>query len=221
MFKRFFLGAVALAAFSMVFSQDSTTRTPTRRHAKTVVAKGSKVRLLRAALAPSDFPIAIKAYDSTPGSVLVISKSARGAKQSPLYTKALENEQVASVVSWQNTERTHFGFLVLTTPSEGNLYNVLFFLYHDGKLSIPIDDVATGYPVIPSIRRTDKSGQIQIAFDDGSGDATNDKVKTVVLYTWSDYSHRFVKNVHQVAAESVERPRSRVEKTRAADDNGN
>ena len=126
--------------------------------------------------------------------------------------------------AWQNTERTHYGFLVLTTPSDGTLYNVLFYLYHDGKLTMPINDVATGYPVFPTIRKSDKNGQIQISFDDGGGDKTNDKIKTVVLYTWSDVSRHFVKNVHEVAAESVERSSvkrsrgSRIEKTKAADD---
>jgi hypothetical protein len=201
-------------------------RAATRHSKKLVVAHKtlSHPRQVRAVLSPSDFPITLTAFDrvssdeATSNTVLEISRNGfKGTKAAALYTKALDGEQINSVVSWQNTERTHFGFLVLTTPSEGNLYSVLFFLYHDGKLTMPIDEVATGYPVFPTIRKTEKSGQIQISFNEGSSDATNDKIKTVVLYTWSDYSRRFVKNVHTVAAEAVERHRpAKVEKTQAA-----
>lgn len=225
------MGVVALTALGQgVYAQDSGIRSKAS-HKKTVAAKPASHRQMRAVLAPSDFPITLSAFDranpseGTTTTVLEISKSAfGGGKPTPIYTKVLDGEQISSVVSWQNAERTHYGFLVLTTPSDGNLYNVLFYLYHDGKLTLPINDVATGYPVFPTIRRSDKTGQIQISFDDGSGDATNDKQKTVVLYTWSDTTRRFVKNMHEVAAESVERTNvkrsrgSRIEKTKAAGD---
>ncbi len=231
--QKLLVGVVALTALGqVVYAQDSAVGTRSRAsHKKTAVGKTTAHRQVRAALAPTGFPITLSAFDranpdtGTTTTVLEISKSGfGGGKATPIYTKALDGEQISSVVSWQNTERTHYGFLVLTTPSDGNLYNVLFYLYHDGKLTLPINDVATGYPVFPTIRRSDKTGQIQISFDDGSADATNDKQKTVVLYTWSDTGRRFVKNVHEVAAESVERSSvkrsrgSRIEKTKAADD---
>jgi hypothetical protein len=186
-----------------------------------------KPRQVRAVLAPSDFPISLTAFDSIKktedgsGTVLEIAKNGyKTFKPEALFTKDLDGEQISSVVSWQNPTRTHFGFLVLTTPSAGNLYSVMFFLYHDGKLTMPIDEIATGYPVFPTVRRTEKSGQIQIEFYDGNTASTNDKVKTLVIYTWSDWSKKFLKNMHRVAGEStsaVERGR-KVEKTAAARD---
>ena len=181
-----------------------------------------RVRQIRASLAPTDFPITLTAYDrktkdvDSSGTVLEIAKNGYNSfKGETLFTKDLDGEQISSVVSWENPERTHFGFLVLTTPAQGNLYTVMFLMYHDGKLSVPIDEIATGYPVFPTIHRNEKSGQIQIEFDDGNVANTNDKVRTLVIYTWSDWSKKFMKNVHRVAAESVER--RRVEKTQAAD----
>jgi len=228
MLTRVFVGLAVLGAIAQgVCAQESEGGSRAKASHKVASRKPiGHARQVRAVLAPSDFPITLTAFDrvnpeaGTSGTILEISKNGfKSTKPLALYTKALDGEQINSVVSWQNAERTHFGFLVLTTPSQGNLYSVFFFLYHDGKLTMPIDDVATGYPVFPTIRKSDKTGQIQIAFDDGSNDSTNDKIKTVVLYTWSDYSRRFVKNVHQVAAESVERHRGgRVEKTQAAGD---
>jgi hypothetical protein len=195
-------------------------------HRKTAVKDASVHRTPRAILCPTDFPIRFTAYDrpttdDTPsGTVMEISKVGfKGSKPVGLYAKDLEGEQISSLVSWENPERTHFGFLVTTTPASGNLYSVMFFLYHDGKLTMPIDEVATGYPVFPSIKRSDKTGQIQISFYDGSADVSTDEKKTVVYYTWSDTSHRFLKTVHEVAGVSVERrrPRARkIEKTEAA-----
>src|SRR2546421_2216846 len=169
-------------------------------------------RQVRAVLSPMDFPIRLTAYDRMNkegtgfGTMLQIAKTGyKTLKPEALYTKDLNNDQISSVVSWHNSERTHFGFLVLTMPQAGNLYSVMFFLYHDGQLTMPIDQVATGYPVFPTIKHTDKSGQIQVELFDGNEDATNDKVRTLVVYTWSDWSHHFVKTVHRVAAASAER----------------
>ncbi|HEY3781018.1 MAG TPA: hypothetical protein VGL56_08050 [Fimbriimonadaceae bacterium] len=204
----------------------SVHRKLVKKGTKTAVKDATVHRTARAILCPTDFPIRFTAYDrptsddAATGTVMEISKMGlRGARPIPMYTKDLEGEQISSIVSWENSERTHFGYLVLTTPASGNLYSVMFFLYHDGKLTMPIDEVATGYPVFPSIKRSATTGQMQISFNDGSEDATNDQKKTVVYYTWNDTSHRFLKAVHEVAAESVERKRPRarkVEKTEAA-----
>jgi len=167
-------------------------------------------RQVRAVLAPSGFPISLTAYDrmnSDNGgmsTVLQIAKTGyKTMKPEALMTKDLNADEIASVVSWHNAERTHFGFLVLTAPQAGNLYSVMFFLYHDGQLTMPIDHIATGYPVFPTIKRTDKSGQIQVELYDGNEKATNDMVRTLVVYTWSDWRHKFVKTVHTVAGVSA------------------
>src|SRR5947209_1251659 len=114
-------------------------------------------RQVRAVLSPSGFPISLTAYDRMSqdgtgnGTILQIAKMGyKTMKPVALVTKDLNNDQISSVVSWHNAERTHFGFLVLTTPQAGNLYSVMFFLYHDGQLTMPIDQIATGYPVFPT-----------------------------------------------------------------------
>ena len=221
--KRILIISAALAlVVQAAFAQEETARSAPKAHKKPAIHRVvTKPRNVRAVLSPNDFPITLTAYDrptkeaDASGTVMEISKNGyKSFKSEALYTKDLDGEQIASIVSWQNTERTHFGFLVLTTPSAGNLYSVMFFLYHDGKLTMPIDEIATGYPVVPSIRKSDKTGQIVIAFDDGNTAATNDQKKTVVYYTWSDYSKKFLKSVHEVAAESVsrERPKPRGKK---------
>lgn len=208
-------------------AQETTAPKP-KTHKKATVRKTlGHPRQVRAVLSPSDFPISLTAFDrkssdaDSSGTVLEISKNGyKSFKPEALYTKDLDGEQISSVVSWNNTDRTHFGFLVLTTPSAGNLYSVMFFLYHDGKLSMPIDEIATGYPVFPTIKHTDKAGQIQIEMFDGNTAATNDKVRTLVVYTWSDWSKKFLKTSHRVAAASAERPRGKkIIKTDAASGN--
>lgn len=223
--KLFLVVTALVVLFGQATAQDDggIKRTIHKKSPKTM-----RPRQVRAVLAPTDFPIRITAFDratsdaDTGGTVLEISKNGyKSMRPEALYTKDLDGEQISSLVSWQNADRTHFGFLVLTTPAEGNLYSVMFFLYHDGKLTMPIDEVATGYPVVPTIRQTDKPGQIQLEFYDGNTIATNDKIKTLVVYTWSDWSHKFLKAVHRVAAASVSRKRpKKVEQTQAATSDG-
>ena len=200
---KLFVGACVLGGIANA-QQTTPAATP---HKKPMM-----YRQVRAVLSPSGFPITLTAYDRMNkdgtgyGTILQIAKAGyKSMKPQALMTKDLSSDQISSVVSWHNAERTHFGFLVLTTPQAGNLYSVMFFLYHDGQLTMPIDRIATGYPVFPTIKHTEKSGQIQVEMYDGAQDATNDKVRTLVVYTWSDYRHQFVKNVHRVAAASASR----------------
>jgi hypothetical protein len=219
-------GIVTALLVCGVYAQTEKHTVKPHVHKKVVAHKATTARVgqVRAVLSPADFPISLTAYDhpakdvDATGTLLEISTNGyKTLKPERLYTKDLDGEQISSVVSWQNPERTHFGFLVLSTPSGGNLYSVMFFLYHDGKLTMPIDEIATGYPVLPIVKKS-ANDQIQIEFNDGNTDATNDKIRTVVIYTWSDWSKRFLKNVHRVAGASVERSREgrRVEKTQEA-----